>query len=79
MTIIVSMHLNLAPNYLLDGNLTQNFSLKTSFGGGYKAPDFRQLFLNFSNPISGYSVYGTSTLKAGLKQLEESGQLSEIF
>ena len=29
--------------------------------------------------MSGYSVFGTSTLEAGLKQLEESGQLSEIF
>ena len=58
---------------------TQNFSLKASFGGGYKAPDFRQLFLNFSNPISGYSVFGTSTLEAGLQQLEDSGQLAEVF
>lgn len=69
----------LSPKLSTRWKLTQNFSLKASFGGGYKAPDFRQLFLNFSNPISGYSVFGTSTLEAGLKQLEESGQLSEIF
>lgn len=69
----------LSPKLSTRWKLTQNFSLKTSFGGGYKAPDFRQLFLNFSNPISGYSVYGTSTLKAGLQQLEDSGQLAEVF
>ena len=69
----------LSPKLSTRWKLTQNFSLRASFGGGYKAPDFRQLFLNFSNPISGYSVFGTSTLEAGLKQLEESGQLSEIF
>ena len=69
----------LSPKLSTRWKLTQDFSLKASFGGGYKAPDFRQLFLNFSNPISGYSVFGTSTLEAGLQQLEESGQLSEIF
>ena len=69
----------LSPKLSTRWKLTQNFSLRASFGGGYKAPDFRQLFLNFNNPISGYSVFGTSTLEAGLKQLEESGQLSEIF
>ena len=69
----------LSPKLSTRWKLTQNFSLKASFGGGYKAPDFRQLFLNFSNPISGYSVFGTSTLEAGLQQLEDSGQLAEVF
>ena len=69
----------LSPKLSTRWKITHNLSLKASFGGGYKAPDFRQLFLNFSNPIAGYSVFGTSTLEAGLKQLQESGQISEIF
>ena len=69
----------LSPKLSTRWNLHPNVTLKASFGGGYKAPDFRQLFLNFSNPISGYSVYGTSTLIQGLEQLEATGQLAELY
>jgi outer membrane receptor for ferrienterochelin and colicins len=69
----------LSPKLSTRWSINPTFTLKASFGGGYKAPDFRQLFLNFSNPISGYSVYGTSTLLQGLEQLQATGQLAELF
>jgi outer membrane receptor for ferrienterochelin and colicins len=52
---------------------------RASLGGGFKAPDFRQLFLNFTNPIAGYSVYGTSTVQEGIEMLQESGQIKELY
>jgi outer membrane receptor for ferrienterochelin and colicins len=53
--------------------------VRASLGGGFKAPAFRQLFLNFSNPIAGYSVFGSSTVVAGIEQLQADGQIDEVF
>lgn len=52
---------------------------RASLGGGFKAPEFRQLFLNFTNPIAGYSVYGTSTVEEGIQLLQETGQIDELY
>lgn len=53
--------------------------MRVSFGGGFKAPDFRQLFLNFTNPIAGYSVFGTSTVVEGIQRLQDSDQIEELY
>lgn len=53
--------------------------IRGSFGGGFKAPDFRQLFLNFTNPIAGYSVFGTSTVKDGIQRLQDTDQVEELY
>ncbi len=58
---------------------SDSFFIKASFGGGYKAPDFRQLFLDFTNPIAGYSVFGSSTLEEGLQNLQDNGEIDELF
>ena len=47
-----------------------------SVGSGFKAPDFRQLALNFTNPIAGYSVIGTSKLDTRLQQMQDDGLIS---
>jgi len=44
----------LAASYALSDKLT----ILGSAGKGYKAPDFRQLYLNFTNAEVGYSVFG---------------------
>jgi outer membrane receptor for ferrienterochelin and colicins len=51
-------------------------NLQASIGSGYKAPDFRQLILNFTNPTVGYSVFGSELLLQSLQELESSGQIS---
>lgn len=53
--------------------------IRGSFGGGFKAPDFRQLFLNFTNPIAGYSVFGRSTVEEGIERLQQDGQIEELY
>lgn len=53
--------------------------IRASLGGGFKAPEFRQLFLNFTNPRVGYSVFGSSTVSEGIAKLEERGQIKELL
>lgn len=57
----------------------ERWTIRSSFGKGFKAPDPRQLYLNFSNPLAGYSVFGTEALAEGLEALQSSGQLGEIL
>lgn len=52
---------------------------RASLGGGFKAPDFRQLFLNFTNPVAGYSVFGSSTVTEGLQALQDNGEIEELY
>ena len=46
-----------------------NESIKVSAGYGYKTPDFRQLYFNFSNSTIGYSVIGYNVVEDVLNQL----------
>ncbi|MDB5270361.1 MAG: hypothetical protein JWP58_3401 [Hymenobacter sp.] len=50
-------------------------AVRGSAGRGYRAPDFRQLYLNFSNPVVGYSVFGTQEVRERLAALAAAGQL----
>lgn len=54
-------------------------SVKGAFGTGFKAPDFRQLFLKFTNPTAGYSVLGSSIVHEGMQELESQGQIQQIL
>ncbi|OQP58554.1 hypothetical protein A4R26_03620 [Niastella populi] len=68
-----------SPKLALRWNINSKVSVQASAGGGYKAPDFRQLLLNFTNPLAGYSVFGTSVVAAGIARLQQEGQLSSIY
>ena len=50
---------------------------KLSFGSGFKAPDFRQLYMNFNNQVAGYTVYGVKNVEEGLTQLESQGKIAQ--
>lgn len=54
-------------------------ALKGSVGYGYKAPDFRQLYLDFTNPTAGYTVIGYNRVSDVLPQLEADGVISNIL
>ena len=43
--------------------VTSDFTVRTSFGQGFRAPDFKDLYLDFSNPTSGYQVLGNPGLQ----------------
>ena len=53
--------------------------VQASFGGGYKAPDFRQLLLNFTNPTVGYTVIGSSIVQDRIAELEAQGLIQSYY
>lgn len=59
--------------------ISQKLTVLGSAGKGYKAPDFRQLYLNFTNAEVGYSVFGYEEAAVGLQKLQSEGQLSSIL
>ena len=59
--------------------LKNNQSVKISAGYGYKTPDFRQLYFNFSNSSVGYSVIGYNVVENVLNQLINEGQIANII
>lgn len=61
----------IATNYKISNSLI----IKSSIGYGFKAPDFRQLYFDFTNPTIGYTVLGYNVIEDKLKELETQGQL----
>jgi len=71
-----------SPKVSFKYNLSDKMYFKGSFGYGYKTPDFRQLYLNFSNSSSGYIVLGTKVIDGVVKELQDSNSLifyNDIF
>ncbi|MBL1408097.1 TonB-dependent receptor [Sphingobacterium faecale] len=50
-----------------------------SVGSAYKAPDFRELYLNWTNPTQGYSVFGAEDAAYKLDRLLAAGEISEVL
>jgi len=59
--------------------LSDEIRLRASVGSGYKAPAFRQLYLNFTNPRVGYTVLGAEYVQDELGQIEENGQIQSFL
>ncbi len=68
-----------SPKLSLQYELTKRIALRGSIGAGFKAPDFRQLYLNFTNAVAGYSVFGTEELPAALAKLQAQNQIAEVL
>lgn len=70
----------LSPKLAVRVKATAKLSVNASYGAGFKAPDFRQLYLNFTNNAAGgYTVYGANeTSAAQLQQQLQAGILSSI-
>ncbi len=54
-------------------------SVKGSVGYGFKAPDFRQLYFDFTNSAVGYTVLGYNVAVDKVLELEAQGQLLDIL
>jgi len=59
--------------------IQNNEYIKISTGYGYKTPDFRQLYFNFSNSTVGYTVIGYNVVEDVLNQLIDEGQIANII
>ncbi|MCW0517524.1 TonB-dependent receptor plug domain-containing protein [Riemerella anatipestifer] len=67
------------PKLATDFKFTEALTLRASVGRGFKAPDFRQLYLNFTNNLVGYSVVGTQEVEAMVEEMWQQGSISQIF
>jgi len=59
--------------------LSDAVRLRASVGSGYKAPAFRQLYLNFTNARVGYTVLGAEYVRSELAEIEENGQIQSFL
>ena len=69
----------LSPKFSTRYELNDWLHLRASMGRGFKAPAFRQLFLNFTNPTVGYSVFGSSTVEEQIRRLRNEGKIDRML
>ncbi len=67
----------LSPKLAVTYKINPGFVFKGSIGKGFKGPDFRQQFLDFSNSLIGYTLLGARELGHGLETLKRNGQISQ--
>ena len=67
-----------SPKLALRYKLTDDISLKGSVGYGFKAPDFRQLYFDFTNSAVGYTVLGYNVAIDKLEELQALGQILDV-
>jgi outer membrane receptor for ferrienterochelin and colicins len=68
-----------SPKAGLNVKANNELSFQASIGGGYRAPDFRHLLLDFSNPVAGYSVFGALNATDRLQEMQAIGQIDAVF
>lgn len=60
--------------------LNASHKIRLSIGQGFKAPDFRQLYLDFTNAAAGnYSVFGSAQAQKVIGQLSSLGQIGGLY
>jgi len=69
----------LSPKLSVKYIATKRLTFRASVGKGFKAPDFRQLYLNFTNPVAGYSVFGSEEVLAQYDHLQQQGLIAQTF
>lgn len=72
-------HAQLSPKLAIRYDHSTRWTWQASAGVGFKAPDFRQLYLNFSNASEGYSVFGSYEAANELAKLQQQGQIDAIL
>ncbi len=69
-----------SPKLSAQYRLNDAWSLTASVGRGFKAPDFRQLYLNFTNVAAGsYSVFGALVANSEMEALQQAGQIDQVL
>jgi outer membrane receptor for ferrienterochelin and colicins len=68
-------NMHLSPRIAVAYKPNSNWKFTASAGWGFKAPDFRHMYLNFYNAQIGYSLLGNNSLGAELQSLQQQGLL----
>lgn len=69
----------LSPKASVIKTVSEKWKVKASVGTGFKTPDLRQLYLDYSNPIVGYNVFGVKVADQKLKELMAQNQISRVI
>lgn len=69
----------LSPKISGQYRISEKLQVLASIGAGFKAPDFRQLLLNFNNAASGYYVFGATLAAEGIRRLQAEGLLAQVL
>lgn len=68
----------LSPKLAIRYLIADWLAVKSSFGAGFKAPDFRQLYFDFTNLQVNYTVLGFNVAQARLEEFIEQGIVDEV-
>ncbi len=68
-----------SPKAAIRYKLNDKLNIKSSVGYGFKAPDFRQLYFDFTNATVGYTVLGYNAVPTAIPELEAQGQIANII
>ncbi|MFM8851526.1 MAG: TonB-dependent receptor plug domain-containing protein [Cytophagales bacterium] len=66
----------LSPKLAVRYEVHPKLSFKASVGVGFKAPDFRQLYLNFFNAAAAYTVLGSEVVSSIVHNLDQQGLIA---
>ena len=71
----------LSPKMAAVYKISDKLRINASYGAGFKAPDFRQLFLNFMNTAAGgYVIYGANEITiTDIERQKLEGEVTEIL
>lgn len=69
----------LSPKAALLVKARQTVRLRASVGTGFKAPTFQQLYMDYTNPVAGYSVIGSTDVRQLVERMQASGQISAVL
>ncbi|MFD1161219.1 TonB-dependent receptor plug domain-containing protein [Hwangdonia seohaensis] len=67
-----------SPKAAIRYEINDKFAVKSSVGYGFKAPDFRQLYFNFTNATVGYTILGYNAVSTTIPELESQGEIANI-
>lgn len=70
---------SLNPKITISYELFQKFSLKANVGSGFKAPSPENLYLNWTNPTEGYSVFGVTGIAEKINTLKDNGMITNFI
>lgn len=68
-----------SPKAALLYKVSGKLSIKGSVGYGFKAPDFRQLYFDFTNSTVGYTVLGYNVVTTKIPELDAEGQIASLL
>ena len=67
-----------SPKVSVSYQVHPNWRILGAVGRGYRAPDFRQLYLHFNNAAVGYTVAGTKLASDILEEMEAQGEIKQV-